>query len=519
MEYIRIILFVLAFLLIIATLVVYFKLRKELKVKKVVKEKDEKNAKETESEIEEDSEIPKEKTEKYVKIFTILTIITGVLSLAAIIVNIIYKKNIGDVEKPNPVVGTVILDINPVVELKLDEYYMVDEMIALDDDAKKIVDSSLKGKELDETMDFIVERLIAENFIPYDDDLDVLICTTGDVDIHEIETKVHNAFDRQDIRKIVSAIGKMTDRDTELAKSNNISACKAAYINSIVDANGEISVDYLLESSMRNLREAKYNNRYCDKGYFLEGDMCLKELRREDAREGKVCPESYFSYNNKCYKEGNFTETDKETCYGDFTLKDGKCVKNESRRAEGVCAEGEYNFSDDKCHVRTYTGDAIEYCRDSGRTMYEHKCLATKPTLNGKCLGSDVVYKGKCVNMKNDYVSTDWKCKKGTIFYPRDSIPEGGYKCYLETKVNPSSYKCDNEDFTLDGKKCVLIEEHKVEKVKVCETGYTLTKDGRCLDLKDSKDMIDGLFCDSPRSKIEGNVCIIYDIVDAKGNN
>ena len=391
-------------------------------------------------------------------------------------------------------------------------------MVALDDDAKKIVDSSLKGKELDEIMDYVVKRLIEENYIPVDDDLDVLICTTGNVDIHEIETKVHNAFDRKDIRKIVTAIGKITDRDIELAKSKNINACKAAYINSIIDANDEISIDYLLESSMRDLREAKYNGRYCDRGYFLEGDMCLKELRREEAKEGKVCPENYFSYNNKCYKEGSFTETEKITCYGDFVLKDGKCYNKETRRAEGVCEEGNYDYSDDKCHVRTYTGDAIEYCRDSGRTMYEHKCLATKPTINGKCLGSDVVYNGKCVNMKNDYVSTDWKCKKGTIFDPRDSIPEGGYKCYLESKVKPTSYKCDNEDFTVSGKTCVLEEEHKVDKVRVCEDGYTLVKDGRCLNLKDVKEMADGPICDNPHARMKDNICIIYDIIEARGN-
>ena len=508
MRYLRIILFILAILTLIATLVVYFKLKKELKKNAEVPKEDGEDKK-----LEED--IPKEKIEKYVKIFTILTIITGVLSLSAIIVNIIYKDKIIDVERPNPIIGTVILDINPVIEFKMDEYYIVDEMVALDEDAKRIVDESLKGRELDEIMDFIVGRIIEENFIPVDDDLEILLCATGDVDIREIEAKVHNAFDRKDIRKIVTSVEKITDKDTELAKEKNISVCKAAYINSILNENSDIAVDYLLESSMRNIREAKENGIYCDKGYFLDGDMCLKELRREDAKEGKVCPENYFSYNNKCYKEGNFTETDKETCYGDFTLKDGKCVKNESRRAEGVCTEGEYDFSDDKCHVRTYTGDAIEYCRDSGRTMYEHKCLATKPTINGGCLGSDVVYKGKCVNMKNDYVGTDWKCKSGRIFDPMDKIPEGGYKCYLETKVNPASYKCD-EGFTVSDNMCLLVEEHKVERVRVCESNYTLVKDGRCLNLKDFKEMADGLVCDKPNARMKNDVCIIYDMVDAK---
>ena len=88
---------------------------------------------------------------------------------------------------------------------------------------------------------------------------------------------------------------------------------------------------------------------------------------------------SQIEFIEKCYKEGRFTETEKETCYGDFVLKDGKCIRSESYKAEGVCEEGDYNYTDDKCHVRTYTGDAKEYCRDiswgcaRGR-IYEENC-------------------------------------------------------------------------------------------------------------------------------------------------
>ena len=508
MEYIRIILFVLAVLSIIATLVVYFKARKELK--KNVELPKEDNAEEKVEEV-----LPKETVQKYTKAFTILTIITGALSLSAIIVNIIFRDRLAGIERPNPIIGTAILDINPIIELKLDEYYIVDEMVALDDDAKTIVDPSLKGRDLIEIIDFIRDRLGEEGLIPHDDDLFVMICTTGNIDVRRVESTIHDSFDSKDIRILLTAVEKVNDDDIKLAKEKNISACKAAYINSILKENNDVSLDYLLESSVHNLHEAKDVGRYCDQGYFLDGEMCLKELSREEPTTGKVCSEEYTEYNGKCYREGRFTETDKETCYGDYTLKDGKCVKNESRRAEGVCTEGEYDFSDDKCHVRTYTGDATEYCRDSGRTMYEHKCLATKPTLNGGCLGKDVVYKGKCVNMKNDYVSTDWKCKKGTIFDPRDTIPEGGYKCYLETKVNPASYKCD-EGFTVSDNMCLLVEEHKVERVRVCESNYTLVKDGRCLNLKDFKEMADGLVCDKPNARMKNDVCIIYDIVDAK---
>ena len=506
MEYLRIILFVLAVLSIIATLIAYFKVRNELKI-----------GKENQDAIKEDNnEIPKEIIEKYVKIFTILTVVTGILSLAAIVFNIVYKAKNFKIEDANSGIRNVVLDINPVIELTLNENYYLVEMKALDEDAKRVVDENFKGKDFDETIDFIRDKLVLENFIPVDDDLFIILCSpNNNIDLPKIEEKVRGSFSSKDIRIDITRVDKVNDDDIKLAKEKNISVCKASYINSILKENNDVTIDYLLESSVRNLHEAKDIGRYCNQGYFLDGDTCLKEVGREKTKTGKVCPEGYSEYNGKCYRDGHFTETEKETCYDVFTLKDGKCVRTESRKAEGVCENGKYDIPSDKCIVKTYTGNATEYCLDSGRTLYEHKCLATKPTLNGGCTGSDVVYKGKCVNMKNDFVGSDWKCTKGIIIDPMDgNIPEDGYKCYLESKVNPTSYKCD-EKFTLSGKTCLLVEERRVDKVRVCETGYTITKDGRCLNLKDSKAMQDGLTCDNPNSRMKNDICIIYDMVEA----
>ena len=71
METARIILLVLAILFIIATLIVYFKTRKELKSDKKILKKD---------------------IEKYVKIYTILLIISSTLGLAAAIINVILNS-------------------------------------------------------------------------------------------------------------------------------------------------------------------------------------------------------------------------------------------------------------------------------------------------------------------------------------------------------------------------------------------------------------------------------------------
>ena len=233
MEYLRISLFVLSILLIIVTLIAYFKVRKELKI-----------GKENQDATKEDnSEIPKERIEKYVKIFTILTVITGILTLIAVIFNIVYKAKEFKIEDADSGISNVVLDINPVIELTLNENYYLVEMKALDEDAKRVVDENFKGKDFDETIDFIRDRLGEENFIPVDDDLFIILCSpNNNVDLSRIEEKVRGSFSSKDIRIDITRVDKVNDDDKKLAKEKNISVCKAAYINSIREENNDVGM-------------------------------------------------------------------------------------------------------------------------------------------------------------------------------------------------------------------------------------------------------------------------------------
>ena len=49
----------------------------------------------------------------------------------------------------------------------------------------------------------------------------------------------------------------------------------------------------------------------------------------------------------------------------------------------------------------------------------------------------------------------------------------------------------------------------------MCREGYTLVDDGRCINKNKTTDYVIGSICDMPDSRVDGNQCIIYEIIDA----
>ena len=487
MEILRIILFVLSILLIIITLIVYVKTRKLLKNTKVLKKF----------------------VENQVKLFTILTIITGILSLIAIIFNIILKNN-------NVTNKNMILDVeNLSLELKINENEDILELNSLNDTTQDFI-KELSDKRFDGIIELLFTKLIEMDSFHYSDP--VILLYGNDFPVDEFENKIESIFANHEKHANIIVIKEITDEDIEFAKKHSISFIKAAYIKSLARENNNLSIDDLVSKTLNELEEYQRTGNYCTSGYRLEKDHCFKEIGREDAISGMVCPIEYYEYQGKCYKEVGSVEGTKEVCPENLKMENGMCIRKETYQAEGVCEKGEYDFTKDVCYFKEYFADANEYCRDSGRTLYEHKCLATKPTLNGTCLGNDVVYKGKCVNMKNDYQNSDWSCPGWKNGKPNKSeiLDEETHKCYKEAQKSPLSYKCEG-DFTLESKMCIHVEMHSPEKERLCLNGYTKVND-RCINMNDTKTLIDGYLCDKNNAILVGSTCIIYDIIEAKHN-
>ena len=414
----------------------------------------------------------------------------------------------------NRTVSTITLDINPSIEINLDKNEKVKSIIALNDDAKEIIDNNIKGKKLEEAFEALITNLVEKGYVD-DNNLQIVLHTEGKVTNEDLAKQIEFEFGKKEIHTEIITVDSITKEDEKLAKEYGVSPAKISYIKTIIEENKNIDIKDLANKSVSEINETKTTGKYCESGYTLEGDWCLKEINRTQALQGNVCPDDYTEYEGKCYEEVRAIETNNYLCSDGLKLINDICISEEIGDALVKCDTGKYDNG--YCVSETYVADAYEFCRDSGRTLYEHKCLATKPTINGGCLGSDMLYKGKCVNTRNDYYMAEWKCPDGRIISNADgSLLYEDKKCYTEKKTKPTSYYCDGNG-ELNGTKCVIKHTEKPQKERTCPSGYTPVDDGsRCLNFNKTASKENGYYCEQESSRIDNKTCIIYEMVEAK---
>ena len=432
----------------------------------------------------------------------------------------------------NRVVSTITLDINPSIEIKLGKNEIVKKIVALNDDAKEIINDNLNGKDLKEVVEVITEKVIEEGYIE-DNYVVILLHTKGSIKNEDINNRIRNSFEEKNVNADIIVIDKMTKEDEEIAKKYNITPSKAAYINSILKENENIGIENLVNQSVNDLDETKNSGNYCEDGYFLEGNMCLKEIKRVAAKSGQVCPVEYYEYKGKCYEETPIEHTDKLICRDELKLKDGKCVRTFEREAEPSkysCPQGEettrlkaglssandgdanevicIDLSNAKHPVSPCeTHDGTEYTVSGGK-CYWHRA----PVIASGCPGK-IQIGGTCWDDASNVLICEGY-RDGKRYSSRSEYCEHSIK-YI--KPNVTEYKCPS-DYTLSDSKCLKYEIEDAEYEQVCKSGYTLVDNDRCINLNKVKNKENGYVCDSTDERVKGNECVTYDVVFAKHN-
>ena len=411
----------------------------------------------------------------------------------------------------NRIVSYIIMDINPSIRINLDKNDKIKKIIALNKDAEKVI-KGIAPKNLDEALEIITGNVARSEFVDSTGIVDVVLYTEGKVSSERVRGKIVDVIDKQHFASNIIVIDKITKEDKKLAKKYNISPSKAAYINSILK-DKKIDVNNLVNKSVSELDDTKQTGYYCDEGYTLDGSRCLKEKKRVKASTGDICPQDYYEYNGKCYEMNEGTITDNLKCNDPSATLQGKmCVSKQIYDARPNCDD--YDGGLDKCVKKTYVGEAFEYCRltPGEDLLYNHRCLARKPTINGGCLGSDVVIDGWCYDTSaNSGYEADWVCKTGD----NPVFAEEDHKCYERTYYDVPSYYCEGEG-KVEGKKCVVIHKEGAFNERICPSGFTRVDMDVCINLNNSVAKEKGFVCDSPDSRVVDNICIIYEAKDAK---
>ena len=429
------------------------------------------------------------------------------------------------------VVSTITLDINPSVEISLDKNDKVIDVKALNEDANDIINDNFKGKELSDTINILVDNLIEKDYITEEVLVDIIVYSSGNVTNDSVKEKLSASLSEKNVPSNIIVIEEVTEEDIKLSEKYNVSPAKASYIKSIAEENENINEEDLVDKSVSELEETKVSGNYCDSGYTLEGDWCYKEISRKTATSGEVCPRYYEEYQGKCYASTGILEKENTlTCKDAYKLEGTNCVYTETFDAtpsKFYCSKGTQKTRLEMGLTSATAGDAndivcvdlskathpvspcelhdgTEYTKSGGK-CYWHKA----PIISSGCPGK-IKVKGFCWDdASNVLICSGYR--DGKQYKSRDEYCEHSIK-YITPSV--SEYTCP-DGLELNGTKCERKMIEKPQNERYCPSGYTKTKDDRCINYDDIANKTDGLVCEGENTKLRNDTCITYEVVEA----
>jgi hypothetical protein len=377
----------------------------------------------------------------------------------------------------------------------------------------------------------LVTNLVEKGYAEKEKNLDIILYVDGKITNEDISKQIEFEFGKKDIHTEIIIIDNITKEDEKLAKKYNVSPAKVSYVNSITQGNDNITLENLVKNSVSELEETKKTGNYCEEGYILEGDWCLKEINRVEASEGEKCPSGYEEYKDICYELGGFKFTGDYKCPDNKEFSGSECIETIVSNAipQYNCSNGELMKKGDFDPIGSSIPNETLYCVDKstgkpptlrclnnpGHIMVNGKCYnGPAPLINGGCPDGGYKKGGWCYTPDN---YDQYECQNGNIY-------EKSKGTYVElcpdtltiTKPTINGYHCDDERATLDNDKCVFVEKFPAEEIHACEEGFTLVDDGKCLNYNNILPKENGFICEGENERLKGNICIIYDMVPAK---
>lgn len=430
----------------------------------------------------------------------------------------------------NRTTSIITLDINPSIQINLKSNNRVKKVIALNEDAKEVISNNLNGKTIDDAINTITSNIVTKGYVE-SDQVEVILYSSGIIKNDELGEKIKASFNEYDIFSDVIIVDDVTKKDEDLAKKHNISPAKAYYINSLIEENDSITVEDLLDKTAKEIKESKETGKYCDNGYTLDGDRCLKEINRVSASNGMICPNGYMMYENNCYKEVPIEHTDKLECRDEFNLREDKCIRTsefDAKPSKVSCPKGiestyydahlteadAENANDVICLDTTNAKHPVSPCETHDGTEYtvaNGKCYWHRaPVIAAGCPGK-VQVKGTCWDDATGIYICEGD-RDGRRYTSRDEYCEKSIK-YIKPTV--LEYTCP-EGYEVKSDKCTKDEVEDAQYEQICPQGYDKVNNDRCINFKDTEKKEEGLVCNHENAKLKGTECIIYDVIESK---
>ena len=169
----------------------------------------------------------------------------------------------------DPVVAsTVTIDINPSIEITLDEDDNVINITAINSDGELLIDRDIKfrGLSLDETIEIIIAEAIVRGFIVDDTEDNIILIDVSSEEL-DIKARVEQALEvkiTSEMAKVARAVQvrrenreDLTEDEVEELKDDasqfRISLAKLHLINQIIDEDDTYTIEDLKDLSVRSL--------------------------------------------------------------------------------------------------------------------------------------------------------------------------------------------------------------------------------------------------------------------------
>jgi len=195
-------------------------------------------------------------------------------SLATVFVLAILVTLVFSSQPATPVVAsTITVDINPSIQITLDDEDKVINVTAINIDGEEILSNNIKfrGLSLDETIEILIEAAYNHGFIIETNDENIILISV-DSNNEEIRERLESQLERKianEVNKYASIVRVIKERNpnvtdeqiktlADTAKENNMTVAKLLLIRTIISLDSTRSLDELKDFSIRELYRIKY---------------------------------------------------------------------------------------------------------------------------------------------------------------------------------------------------------------------------------------------------------------------
>lgn len=206
--------------------------------------------------------IPVKKPREIKESYSLRFVLAGTIAIFVLLATFLLNSSPVD-----PVIAsTITIDINPSIEITLDEDDKVINVRAINNDGNDIIDSALiySRYNVDEVIALLIEKAVEKNYITEDNNV-ILVSVQNKNE--EAKTRIINNIEVRvnlEAKKYITAVTIIKERLEEQAQQGNISEEQAAsnyritiaklrLINSIIEEDDSYSIEDLKDLSVGRL--------------------------------------------------------------------------------------------------------------------------------------------------------------------------------------------------------------------------------------------------------------------------